>query len=187
MQWFDNRPLWGQTVIVTRAREQASSLVSGLARTGARVIQCPTIRVANLDDYSALRSTVPHIRKFDWVVFTSTNGVEKFFQQLEGDARIFARTKIAAIGPATVDALKNHGLRADFMPESSISESVAEGLIENSNPDDIFLIIRAMESREVLETKLRAAGARLKFCPSIKPCPIIRKQIWQKPKSKPGA
>lgn len=164
MQWFDNRPLWGQTIIVTRAREQASSLVSGLREQGARVIQCPTIRVEELE------FNAPELY-FDWVVFTSANGVEKFFAQLKGDARRFANARVAAIGPATAESLKNHGLKADFIPQSSISENVAEGLIERSENDAKFLIVRALEGREVIETNLRAAGRDVTVLPVYRTVP----------------
>jgi uroporphyrinogen III methyltransferase/synthase len=171
LRWFDKRPLWGQTIIVTRAREQASSLVSGLRERGARVIQCPTIRVEALDDYSILHHAIEKFGEFDWVIFTSANGVEKFFYKLEGDARLFAHSKIAAIGPATALALKTHGLRADFVPESSISESVAEGLIERSQSKQRFLIIRALEGRDVLENKLREAGHEVEIAPVYRTVP----------------
>lgn len=164
MQWFDNRPLWGQTVIVTRAREQASGLVTGLRERGARVIQCPTIRVEDYDDDS-LENALHYFHLFNWIVFTSVNGVEKFWEKSGGDARLFVNAQIAAIGPATAQALKNRGLIADFIPKSSISESVAEELIWRSEKEAKFLIVRALEGREVIETKLREAGREVEVLP----------------------
>jgi uroporphyrinogen III methyltransferase / synthase len=174
MRWFDIRPLWGKTVIVTRAREQASSLVSGLRDKGARVIQCPTIRVEMLDDYSILDGALSTLQSFDWIVFTSTNGVEHFWARLENrglDARALGASQIAAIGPATVEALKNRGLRADFVPESSISESVAEGLNSRGVSGQKILIVRALEGREVLQEKLAAAGAEVVVAPCYQTVP----------------
>ena len=170
LRWFDNRPLGGQTIIVTRAREQASSLVSGLRERGARVIQCPTIRVEDYD-YDLYEHTLQYFHLFNWVVFTSVNGVEKFWEKEDCDGRLFVNAQIAAIGPATAQALKNHGLIADFIPKSSISESVAEELIGRSQKDAHFLIIRALESREVIENKLREAGHEVEVLPVYRTVP----------------
>jgi len=166
LSWFDNRkfkPLLGQTIVVTRAREQASGLVVQLEKLGARVLQCPTIRIEELSasEYSRLDDAIQKLSDFDWVVFTSTNGVEKFWQRLrvlERDARALGRNKIAAIGPATQQALEARGIHPDFVPESSISESVAAGLLERDAQR--VLIVRALEGREALQKTLEAGGAQ---------------------------
>ena len=168
LRWFDNRPLWNQTVLVTRSREQASSLVEGLQNLGARVVQCPTIRVEPLEETPELDEQVPLLMRFEWVVFTSTNGVEMFFRKLdemELDARAFGPAQVAAIGPATVAALMKRGIRPDFVPTNSISESVAQGLLERNAGRGQVLVVRALESREVLEAKLREGGARVTVAP----------------------
>jgi uroporphyrinogen III methyltransferase/synthase len=168
LRWFDARPLWGQTVIVTRAREQASGLASGLRAHGARVVQCPTIRVENLDDYSIVDKAIRELSSFDWAVFTSSNGVEQFWQRLKfggRDARAFGSAKVAAIGPATAAALESRGIRADFVPDSSISENVAAGLIERGASSGTVLIARAVEGREVLNETLAQAGAQVLVAP----------------------
>jgi uroporphyrinogen III methyltransferase/synthase len=174
LRWFDNRPLWGQTVIVTRAREQASSLVDGLRKLGAQVVQCPTIRVEALEETAVLDEELPLLMRNEWVVFTSTNGVEHFFRKLDDlklDARIFGPALVAAIGPATVSALKKRGIRPDFVPESSISENVAQGLLERGAGKGRTLLIRAQEGREVLEEKLREGGARVAVAPVYRTLP----------------
>lgn len=169
--WFDDarvRPLWGQTIIVTRAREQASTLVEQLQNLGARVVQCPTIRIEALDEYSELDAALEQLSSFQWVVFTSANGVEHFWNRLRHsgrDARAFGGAKIAAIGPATALALQERGLNAEYVPESSISENVAEGLIEIGVSGQHVLIARAMEGRDVLESRLRDVGAHLTVAP----------------------
>ncbi len=168
LQWFDNRPLWGQTVVVTRAREQASSLVEELESLGANVIQCPTIRVEELDDYVIADQAIAQLANFDWIVFTSTNGVEKFWNRLSSvgkDSRVLANAKVAAIGPATSQALRTRGISADFLPQSSISEDVARGLIELGVKNKNILIARAQEGREVLEQLLREDGANVEVAP----------------------
>ena len=168
LQWFDNRPLWGKTVVVTRARQQASGFVDELKNLGANVVQCPTIRVENLVEYSICDNAIANIQSFDWIVFTSTNGVEHFWKRLREagkDARVFSNTKIAAIGPATEIALQNRGIFPDFIPTSSVSEDVARGLIEQGATALRVLVVRALESREVLETDLRAAGNTVEIAP----------------------
>jgi uroporphyrinogen III methyltransferase / synthase len=168
LRWFDNRPLWDRMVIVTRAREQASGLVEGLQSLGARVIQCPTIRVEDLDEYTQLDAAISTLSAFDWVVFTSTNGVERFWDRLrehDRDARAFGGACITAIGPATAEALRQRGLIADFVPESSISENVAAGLLERGAAGKRVLIARAAQGREVLHEKLSAGGVQVMLAP----------------------
>ncbi len=174
LAWFDNRPLSGRTVIVTRAREQASDLVALLRENGARVVQCPTIRVEALEDNAIIDAAIEKISQFNWVVFTSVNGVEHFWQRLQRskrDARAFASVKIAAIGPATRDALHARGLEADFVPESSISEDVARGLIEIGIENQQILIARAQEGREILSEELGKAGAQVTVAPCYRTVP----------------
>lgn len=170
--WFDKRPLWGRTVVVTRAREQASGLVQALRERGARVIQCPTIRIEPLEDYAACDAALARLPEFDWVVFTSTNGVEQCWKrlQLQGrDARAFAANKIAAIGPATVESLNARGLTPDFVPEHSMSERVGEGLLRQGAKN--VLILRAVEGREALQSTLREGGCESTLAPCYRTVP----------------
>lgn len=176
LRWFDARPLWGKTIVVTRAREQASSLVEGLQSLGARVLQCPTIKIEPLPEaeYSVLDGAIEQIQNFDWVVFTSCNGVAYFWNRLHKtskDTRVFRDAKIVAIGPATCEELLRHGIIADLVPESSISEAVAEVLIEQGIGDKRVLILTAQEGREVLPQKLREAGAEVTVAPCYRNVP----------------
>ena len=176
LRWFDNRPLWNQTVVVTRSREQASSLVENLEQMGARVLQCPTIRVEPLPSSPELDAQIATLWKREWVVFTSVNGVEMFWSklaELRCDARAFGPAMIAAIGPATVAALKQRGINPDFVPASSISENVAQGLIERGAANGNVLVVRALESREVIETELRAAGATVEVAAVYRTVPDL--------------
>jgi uroporphyrinogen III methyltransferase/synthase len=169
--WFDDvqvRPLWGQTIVVTRAREQASSLIEQLQTLGARVVQCPTIRVEGLHEYSELDAALEQLSSFQWIVFTSANGIEYFWQRLRAggrDARALSHVRLAAIGPATAQALAQRGLNADYMPPSSISEHVADGLVNIGISGQRVLIARAVEGRDVLETTLRENGAEVIVAP----------------------
>jgi uroporphyrinogen III methyltransferase/synthase len=174
MRWFDNRPLWGQSVVVTRARQQASSLVEGLQKVGASVVECPTIRVEAFEETPVLDAEISLLMRNEWVVFTSTNGVAHFFRKLDAlnlDARIFGPAQVAAIGPATVAALKKRGIRPDFVPESSISENVAAGLLERGAQGRRILVVRALEGREVLEERLREGGAEVTVAPVYRTLP----------------
>ncbi|MEO6907892.1 MAG: uroporphyrinogen-III synthase, partial [Abditibacteriaceae bacterium] len=157
----------GKTVVVTRAREQASTLVTELSSLGAKVIQCPTIRIAPLENYDALQNAIDNIVSYNWIVFTSTNGVDAFWEQISNrghDARLLATAKIVAIGPATEAALAKHGLKADLIPATSISESVADAMIQNGATGKV-LLVRALQGREVLQEKLGAAGMQVDIAP----------------------
>lgn len=173
LQWFDKRALSGQTVVVTRAREQASSLVKQLESLGASVVECPTIQIEQLPkghphEYSCLDTALDQLSTFDWIVFTSTNGVDGFWNRLRQrglDARALSNAQIAAIGPATEGALQARGLFPDFVPVASISETVAQGLLEVGASGQKMLLARALEGREVLEEKLREGGVQVVVAP----------------------
>ena len=132
LNWFERKPLFGRTVLITRAREQASESAARFAELGARVIQFPTIAVRPLPDDALLDQAIARLASYDWVVFTSANGVKHFARRLNAlglDARAFGRAKIAVIGPATAERLRALGLRPDFIPARHVAESAAEGLI----------------------------------------------------------
>ncbi|MBW2323351.1 MAG: uroporphyrinogen-III C-methyltransferase [Deltaproteobacteria bacterium] len=162
LNWFESLPLFGRTIMVTRTRTQASALSGSLAGLGARVIECPTIRLVPPDDWDEVDEAIGKITEFDWLVLTSPNGVEFLFKRLDErgrDARVLAPVKLAAIGPATADKLKTYGLQADLVPE----EYVAEGLIRSLRSAGIsgrkILLARAARARPILPEELGAAGA----------------------------
>ncbi len=131
LAWFDNRPLFGKRVLVTRTRTQAGALSDLLVQHGAAAVELPTIEIQPLDDYPELDSALSELSKFDWAIFASTNGVDVVFQRLEFagmDARAFGTVKLGAIGQATAGALCRRGLNPDFVPESFVSEAVVDGL-----------------------------------------------------------
>jgi uroporphyrinogen III methyltransferase/synthase len=125
LTWFEARPLFGRTVVVTRAREQASGLADRLRRAGAAVVEVPTVAVVDpADGGAALREAAAGLAGVDWVAFTSTNAVERLWAEVH-DARAFGSCRIAAVGGATAEALAAHGLRADLVPPD---RATAEGL-----------------------------------------------------------
>ena len=174
LRWFDNRPLSGKRVVVTRAREQASALSAKLRALGAEPIEFPTIKIAPPEDnFAALDSILPRLSTFDWVVFTRANGVQFTFERLAStgkDARAFGSARVAAIGPATADALKSHGIRADFVPGEFVAEKVLEEF-----PVPVFglriLLPRAAEARELLPETWRAQGADVTVAPAYQSLP----------------
>ncbi len=168
LSWYEKRPLLGKGVVVTRSREQASDLVRLLTEEGACCYEFPAIEIAPLDDAEPVRLAIGRLYDYDWVVFTSANGVERFFDEvdtLELDSRVFAGIRVAAIGPATAGALAGRGIRADFVPERFVAESVVEGLLARGAASGKVLIPRAREAREVLPEKLSEAGAEVTVLP----------------------
>jgi uroporphyrinogen III methyltransferase/synthase len=156
LAWLERRPLHGRTIAVTRARRQASALAARLRELGATVVEAPAIRARSLD------APLPDPAAYDLVCVTSPNGAHALFERLEAaglDARALAGRTVAAIGPGTVRALGEHGIRADVVPE----RAVAEGLVEALAGVDVrrALVVRAREGRDVLPDALRARGAEV--------------------------
>jgi uroporphyrinogen III methyltransferase/synthase len=161
IRWFDNQPLFGKKIMITRPVVQADDFALQLWEAGAEPIVAPTIAIGPPDDLGPAESAVAHVRDYAWVAFTSRNGVDAFFDILSAhgkDARAFGDTRVAAIGPKTAEALTQRGIRVDFMPSQYVNEEVAAGLLERSSAGDRVLIFRAQEAREVLPDTLRANG-----------------------------
>jgi uroporphyrinogen III methyltransferase/synthase len=155
LSWFERRPLFGQRVVVTRAREQSSDLVASLVGLGAGVIEVPAIRIEEpADSGAALRAAAAEVGSYDWVVFTSVNAVARFVPLLR-DARSFGSARIAAIGPGTADALAERNLVADLLPERFVAESLLDAF--PAGPGRV-LLPRAAVARDVLPEGLQAAG-----------------------------
>jgi uroporphyrinogen III methyltransferase/synthase len=168
IEWFARRPLAGKRIVVTRARAQASSLSARLRELGAEVIEMPAIRIEPLDP-APLHRALDALGDYDWVVFTSQNAVELVWQAMRSrglDARSLGRARVAAIGRATADALLDHGLAADVVPEPFVAESLVEALRRR---DDVagrrVLLARAAAARDVLPDGLRALGAQVDEIP----------------------
>jgi uroporphyrinogen III methyltransferase/synthase len=164
LQWFENRPLFGRRVVVTRAQEQAADLTQQLEALGAEVVEFPTIAIAPLEDCSALDAALERVAadEYAWLGFTSANGVEAVWARLNAlgrDARAFAGARLAAIGPATSAGLARRGLVADFVPRVFRSEVVATTL--PIVPGDRVLLPRANLASETLPEGLRARGAQV--------------------------
>lgn len=164
INWFETRPLFGRRIVVTRAATQAPVLSEKLRDLGADVIEMPATRIARLDQ-TPLRDAVAAVDEYQWLVFTSQNGVAIFWQQMLAaslDARALAGLKICAVGPATAGALLEHGIVVDIVPERFVAESLLEKL---SQRDDIsgtsVLYVTAEGAREVLPRGLEELGANV--------------------------
>jgi uroporphyrinogen III methyltransferase/synthase len=158
LDWFERRPLFGRTVVVTRAREQASALVEQLRLAGADTVEVPSIEIVEPPDGGAARrSAAAAVGSYDWLVFTSANGVERFLPELR-DARALAGVLVAAIGPGTADALRARNIVADLVPERFVAESLLEAFPARPPGGGRVLLARAKVARDVLPDGLRAAG-----------------------------
>ena len=162
LRWFEDRPLLGRRIVVTRAREQASGLVDTLTGLGAAVLECPTIEVTPPQDWAALDAALDRICEYRWVVFTSVNGVKYFFARLfeKGmDARALGGARICTIGPATAESLSAYGLKTDILPDSYRAESIVEAFTGEAVDGARILLPRAAEARPILPVELSRMGA----------------------------
>lgn len=162
LRWFEDKPLFGKRVLVTRSREQASVLSEKLENLGAEAWEYPTIKIQEPDDLAALDNAVAHAGDYSWIIFTSVNGVKAFFQRLKAqklDIRTLKDAKICAIGPKTAEALEERGLLVDVMPEVFRAEAVIEALKDRIQTGDKVLLPRADLARQVLVDSLQQLGA----------------------------
>src|SRR2546426_11076532 len=158
-----SRPLAGRRIAVTRAREQAGELVRELEALGAEVVAAPTIRIARLADLATLRAALTRVPPYDWIVFTSQNAVHVVCDRLpewELAPRDVARAAVAAIGPATAEALVRRGVIPDVVPDRFVAEAVVTALAAQGDVrGKTVLLPRAREARDALPDGLRARGA----------------------------
>jgi len=162
MKWFENRPLMGRSIVVTRAREQASELVKRLSDLGAECLECPTIEVAPPDDLKPLDMAIKNLSTYDWLIFTSVNGVNFFFNRLfakNKDVRALSNVHTAVIGPATAKRLFDFGLQSDIVPESYRAESIIKAFAGKDINGKKMLLPRAKEARPILPLELTRMGA----------------------------
>ncbi|PRR71180.1 Siroheme synthase [Moorella humiferrea] len=163
LAWLEGKPLFGRRVVVTRPRNQAETMAQELAALGAEVLLFPAIEIRPPADWEALDAALAEIKGFDWLIFTSANGVRFFWQRLQEkrfDVRLLAHLKIAAIGPATSRALEERGLYPDWRPQEYVAEAVAAGLGPQLKGRRV-LLPRADIARPFLAENLRRQGAEV--------------------------
>jgi uroporphyrinogen III methyltransferase/synthase len=165
LQWFDNRPLFGKKVLVTRSRHQASALSKLLSERGAIPVELPAIDIQNIAENKELRLAITELASYDWIIFTSVNGVDAFFNELRTlklDSRALNGIKVGAIGTVTAKAVEAKGLAPDFVP----SEFTTDGILADIKKYDIkgkrFLLPRADIVDSQLTDGLVRLGAKVK-------------------------
>jgi len=169
LKWFEEQPLFGKKVVVTRARAQASDLTNALNQLGAQVIEFPTIEIQPPESYSQLDQAIEEIESYDWIVFTSVNGVDYFTDRLitkDHDWRDLKGIKICAIGPQTAERLSSLGLQIDFVPPEYRAEGIIEGLKERGIEGKKILLARAAVARDILPEELAKLGAQVTVAPT---------------------
>lgn len=166
LSWFEDQPLFGKRIIVTRTRRTAGTLSSKLRKLGADIIEIPTTRIEKPSDEMAFGELVMDAHRYDWLIFSSPNGVERFFKiffKIYKDAREIGGAKIAAIGPGTAAKIKEYHLAVDLLPEKSVAESLAEAFekMGSSIENLTMLWVRPEQARRVLPDRLNASGVIL--------------------------
>jgi len=162
LRWFDNRPLFGRSVLVTRGADQAGEFVSKLERLGARVYGCPTIEIIPPASYAELDEAIGDLASFHWIVFTSYNAVKYFFERLRAhnlDTRALGRCRVCAVGPKTAAALIPYGVHADLVPADYKAEGVVAAFSAMDLSGQRILFPRGDRAREVVPAELGRLGA----------------------------
>ena len=193
LNWFEKQPHFSKKIIITRSRSQSGTMCERLQSMGAEVIELPTISIAAPKKYTEMDQVIQRIGYFDWLVFTSVNGVDSFIKRLfekhEKDARVFSSAKIAAVGIATKNRLRNYGIFCDFVPRQFTTESLFRELQLKYGPlqGKRFLLLRPSIAPEGLNRNLQKAGVNVTqvavyetHCPKVE----IRKKVRQIQKQK---
>jgi uroporphyrinogen III methyltransferase / synthase len=183
LRWFDSRPLFGKRIVVTRPKDQAARLSDLLEEHGAQTIEAPTIRILPPEDYAPLDEACRKVSSFDWVIFTSANGVDHFMRRLQagpGDVRDLKGVRLCAIGPITAERLLAFGLKVDLMPAEYRAEAVFEvltaaGRIEGQR----FLLPRADIAREWLAEELRRLKADVTEVTAYRTVPVEGQRLGE--------
>ncbi len=163
LSWYERLPLFGRRIVVTRAREQAAVLTELLHSLGAEAIELPTIEIQPASNYAALDEAVANLEDYDWLIFTSTNGVKFFLERLDASRSDLRSIKgrICAIGPATRDALECFHIKVDVMAEEYRAEGLLDALAVYDLAGTRILIARAAVARDTLPAELSRRGARV--------------------------
>jgi len=164
LKWYENKPLFGRRVLVTRSREQAGVLSERIEEMGGEAFEFPTIGIEPPDDYEPLDAAIKKAGSFDWIIFTSVNGVRFFFDRmrhLKVDIRSLGRARVGAIGPKTAETLEEKGIVVDMIPEKFCAESIIEELSEKLEAGQKALLPRADLARPLLVTSLKELGVEV--------------------------
>jgi uroporphyrinogen III methyltransferase / synthase len=164
LSWFEQKPLFGRGVVITRPEKQADDLAQLLIKEGANPIHFPTIKIVPPPDWRGLDAAIKNLEDYDWLIFTSANGVAFFFERLFAkakDIRDLKGIKICCIGPATAQQVESKGIRVDLVPKKFISEGILESFSGINLQGKKILIARAAKARDVLPEGLKKSGAKV--------------------------
>jgi uroporphyrinogen III methyltransferase / synthase len=159
--WFEKKPLFGKKILITRSREQSRKMAEAIREQAGEAVLFPTISFMPPSDYAPLDEAIQSIETYDWVIFTSVNGVERFFQrffEVQDDIRKMAGPRIGAIGPVTAAEIRKRGLKVNLLAKEFIAEGVLELLSQEEVKGKRFLIPRAEKAREILPEGLLKMG-----------------------------
>jgi uroporphyrinogen III methyltransferase/synthase len=163
LRWFDERPLFGKRILVTRSRARAGQLIELLESLGAEPILAPMIRAVPPQDFTALDDACNAVERLDWIVFASANAVDAFIGRLllsPLDLRALKGVKLCSVGPATQERLAKYGLKVDLTPSEYRAEAVAEALSQSGNVAGLKILVpRSDIGRDVIADELRRQGA----------------------------
>ncbi len=188
LNWFEKRPLLGKRIVVTRTREQASALSEKLTDLGTEVIEIPVIKIVSLKADSRIEETFSQ-KEYDWIFFTSQNGVGEFARFLNRagkDSRIFGRAKVCAIGSETAKSLAAIGIKPDYVPAQFCAEAIVKHFKEIKVKTGRALILRAKQARDLLPAGLKRLGFEVKVidlydtCPEKESAPKLRECLKEK-------
>jgi uroporphyrinogen III methyltransferase/synthase len=164
LRWFDNRPLSGRRIIVTRAADQASEFSAMMTSRGATVLECPTIKLIEPTSWNELDAAIEKLGSFNWLILTSVNAVRFFFQHLNSlgfDARALGPCKVCAVGPKTAEAIEENGIRPDLIPPDYKAEAIVSEFAKLAISGQRILFPRADRAREIIPQELEKMGARV--------------------------
>ena len=172
INWFEKRPLLGKRIVVTRTRSQAGKMSKQLTDLGADVVELPTIRIEHPDDKAIFAELVSAAYEYDWLVFTSPNGVERFFEAFYAtykDARGIGGLRIAAVGPATASKVREYRFEVDLMPEIHVAEELVKAFANEQSVDNQRILwVRPAEARSIVSDGLTSLGAIVDDCIAYK-------------------
>ncbi len=168
LSWFDTQPLFGKRLLVLRAAAQAGPTAEAIRERGAEPLVFPVLDFAPPPDPALLERALAALETYDWVLFTSANGVERFFDALSRagrDARALGRAEVGAIGPKTAASLGRFGIRPELVADEFVGEALAEALLARGQAPRRVLLARALEARDALPDALREAGVSVDVVP----------------------
>jgi uroporphyrinogen III methyltransferase/synthase len=161
---MNQKPLIGKRILITRARDQSGGFAARLKKLGAEVIEFPTIEIVPPKSWEKLDQAIEHLKSYDWIIFTSANGVYFFWERLKEKRKhlpLFASLKVAAIGPATAKQLEEMGVRVSYTPKEFIAEGILRGFQKMELKGKRILLARAKKARDILPKGLKKMGAKV--------------------------